>query len=102
MSWRPPGEEGASPSSPSRVRPHDREKRRDLTRQAKNEAENARVAVRNIRRDAIHDLREFVKEKEITEDDGHRGEDDMQKITDRRIGEIDHALEEKEADLLEI
>ena len=78
------------------------ETRKDLTRQARHEAENARVAVRNIRRDAIHDVRELVKEKESSTDDAHRAEDDIQKLTDRRISEIDHALGEKEADLLEI
>lgn len=78
------------------------ESRKDLSKHAKHEAETARVAVRNIRRDAIHHIRELVKEKEVTEDDGHRAEDDMQKLTDKRIAEVDHALEEKEADLLEI
>lgn len=78
------------------------ENRRDLTRQARHEAENARVAVRNIRRDAIHMVRDLVKEKEVTEDDAHRAEDDVQKLTDGRIAEIDHALQEKESDLLEI
>jgi ribosome recycling factor len=78
------------------------ETRKDLTRQARHEAENARVAVRNIRRDAIHEVRELVKEKEASADDAHRAEDDIQKLTDRRIGEIDHVLGEKEADLLEI
>lgn len=78
------------------------ENRKDLTRQARHEAENARVAVRNIRRDAIHMIRELVKDKEVTQDDAHRGEDEIQKLTDTRIAEVDHALHEKEADLLEI
>lgn len=78
------------------------ESRKDLTRQARHEAENGRIAVRNIRRDAIHDVRELVKEKEATEDDAHRAEDEIQALTDRRIAEVDHALKEKEADLLEI
>jgi len=78
------------------------ETRKDLTRQARHEAENARVAVRNIRRDAIHEVRELVKAKEASEDDVHRAEDEIQKLTDRRIAEIDHALGEKESDLLEI
>lgn len=76
--------------------------RRDLARQAKQEAENARIAVRNIRRDAIADIRELVKEKEVAEDDAHRGEEDIQKLTDRRIGEVDSALAAKEADLMEV
>ena len=77
------------------------ENRRDLIRQALQEAENARVAIRNIRRDAIADLRELVREKEATEDDGRRAEDDMQKLTNARVKRADDALAEKEADLLE-
>ena len=78
------------------------ENRRDLTRQAKHEAEHARIAIRNIRRDAIADIRELVKEKEVAEDDAHRGEEEIQKLTDRRIGEVDSALAAKEADLMEV
>lgn len=78
------------------------ENRHDLTRQARHEAENARVAMRNIRRDAIHDVRDFLKEKEITQDDAHKAEEDLQKIIDRRVKEVDGALGRKEADLLEI
>jgi ribosome recycling factor len=78
------------------------ENRRDLARQAKAEAENARVAIRNIRRDAIGHIRDLVKEKEIAEDDARRAEEDIQKLTDRRVAEVDAALEGKEADLLAI
>ena len=78
------------------------ENRRDLTKQAKAEAENTRVAIRNIRRDAIADIRELVKEKEATTDDGHRAEDDVQKITDRLVADVDATLDDKEKDLLEI
>lgn len=78
------------------------ENRRDLTRQARHEAEHARVAMRNVRRDAIHDVRDFLKEKDITEDDAFKAEGEIQKITDGRIHEVDAALERKEADLLEI
>jgi len=78
------------------------ENRRDLVKQAKGEAENAKVAIRNIRRDAIADIRELVKEKEAAEDDGRRGEESVQKITDARIGEVDKVVQAKEADLLEI
>lgn len=78
------------------------ENRRDLARQAKHEAENARIAVRNIRRDAIHHVRELVKDKEVAEDEAHKAEDDIQKLTDKRIGEIDAILGAKEADLMEI
>lgn len=82
--------------------PLSEENRRDLARHAKQEAEQARVAVRNIRRDAMGDVRDFLKEKEISEDDARRAEEDIQKLTDKRISEIDHALTEKEADLLKI
>lgn len=78
------------------------ENRRDLAKQARHEAENARVAIRNIRRDAIGDIRELMKEKEVAEDDAHRAEDGIQKLTDQHIGEVDKALESKEADLMAI
>jgi len=78
------------------------ENRRDLARQARQEAENARVAVRNIRRDAIHHVRELVKEKEVAEDEGHKAEEDIQKLTDRRIAEVDSLVGAKEAELMEV
>jgi ribosome recycling factor len=77
------------------------ENRRDLTKIARGEAENARVAIRNIRRDANSDLKEYLKEKEITEDDARRGEELIQKLTDSMIKQIDSALEAKEADLMD-
>jgi len=76
------------------------ENRRDLIRLARHEAENARIAIRNIRRDAIGDVRELVREKEATEDEGHRSEEDIQRITDAHIGRVDAALAEKESDLI--
>lgn len=78
------------------------ENRKDLARLAKQEAENGRIAIRNIRRDAIADIRELVKEKEATEDEAHRAEDRVQGYTDARVGEVDAALAAKEADLMEI
>ena len=78
------------------------ENRRDLARQARHEAEAARIAVRNIRRDAIHETRELLKEKEVAQDEEHRAEQQIQTITDRRIKEVDTALAAKEADLMEI
>lgn len=78
------------------------ERRRDLIKVVRNEAEGARVAVRNIRRDANHDLKELVKEKEISEDDERRGQDAVQKLTDKFVAEIDALLAAKEADLMEI
>ena len=76
--------------------------RRELARLAKHEAEQARVAVRNIRRDALADVRELEKEKMLSEDEARKAEEEVQKLTDRRIAEVDHALTRKEADLLEI
>jgi ribosome recycling factor len=98
---------GITPASSSGViriplPPLSEENRRDLARQSKNEAEQARVAVRNIRRDAISEVRDLVKEKVVSEDDARRAEEEIQKLTDRRIAEIDHALAEKEADVLKI
>ena len=78
------------------------ETRKDLVRQARNEAENARVSVRNIRRDANGDLKDLQKEKEITEDDERRGTDEIQKLTDAHIAEIDQLLKSKEEDLMEV
>lgn len=71
------------------------ETRKGYTKQARAEAENARVAVRNIRRDAIAQLKDLVKEKEISEDEERRGQDDVQKLTDKYVAEIDKALEGK-------
>ena len=68
----------------------------------RHEAEAGRVAVRNIRRDAIHDIKELMKEKMIGEDDEHRGEDEIQALTDRHVGDIDKVLAEKENELMEI
>src|SRR5690606_21295287 len=76
--------------------------RRDYTKQAKAEAENARVAVRNIRRDANNDVKELLKEKAIGEDDERRAEQNIQKMTDNYIGLIDKKYAEKEADLLSV
>ena len=78
------------------------ENRRELTKVARGEAENIRVAIRNIRREANADLKEYRSEKEITEDDERHGNELIQKLTDERIGQVDKALEVKEADLLEI
>ncbi len=78
------------------------ETRKGYTKQARAEAENARVAVRNIRRDAIAQLKDLVKEKEISEDEERRGQDDVQKLTDKYVAEIDKALEGKESDLMAV
>jgi ribosome recycling factor len=78
------------------------ERRRDLVKVVHNRLEEARVAVRNIRRDSIKDLREFEQEKLISEDDRERGEEDLQKLTDRFIQEINTVGERKEKEILEV
>lgn len=78
------------------------ERRRDMIRVVRNEAEGGRIAVRNIRRDAIHDVKDLLKEKMIGEDDEHRAEDEIQQITDRYVAEIDEILKAKEDELMEI
>jgi len=78
------------------------ERRRDMTRIVRHEGEQARVAVRNIRRDANKDLEALVKEKLISEDDERRGQEIVQKLTDQHVKEIDELLEQKEADLMSI
>lgn len=78
------------------------ERRRDLTKVARQEAENARVAIRNVRRDANGDVKELLKEKEITEDDARRAEDQIQKITDDAVKNVDALLAEKEKGLMEV
>lgn len=78
------------------------ETRKGFIRQARHEAEAARVSVRSARRDAIAMLKELLKEKDISEDEDHRAQDDIQKLTDRFVAEIEKMLAEKESDLLEI
>ncbi len=78
------------------------ERRRDLIKVARHEAEQARVAIRNVRRDENHELKEAVKEKLISEDDERRGEDIVQKLTDQYVKEVDKVLSEKEEDLMSI
>ncbi|MDD9891298.1 MAG: ribosome recycling factor [Gammaproteobacteria bacterium] len=76
------------------------ETRREYTKQAKHETENARVAIRNIRRDANSDFKELEKEKEISEDEQRRAEEQVQKLTDKYIAAIESAYQAKESDLL--
>jgi ribosome recycling factor len=78
------------------------ETRRGFTRQAKQEAESARVSIRNARRDAMAMLKELVKDKEISEDDERRGQDEVQKLTDSYVAKIEQLLADKEADLMQI
>ena len=78
------------------------ERRRDLIKVVRHEAENARIAVRNIRRDANEHLKKLLRDHAVAEDDEHRAQDDVQKLTDRFIAEIDRVLAAKEADLMAI
>jgi len=78
------------------------ETRKGYIKQARSEAENARVAVRNVRRDANGDFKSLLKDKDITEDDQREGEDAIQKLTDKYIAEIDKALTAKEQDLMQV
>jgi len=78
------------------------ERRKELAKVVHKEAETARIAVRNLRRDAIHTVKEALKEKEISENDERRATDDVQKLTDRHIGEIDKLLAQKEAELMAV
>jgi len=78
------------------------ERRKELVKVVKAEAENAKVSVRNIRRDANNDIKDLLKAKEIGEDEEHHAEDGIQKLTDSHIAEIDKILTDKEKELLEI
>jgi ribosome recycling factor len=78
------------------------ERRKDMIRIVRQEAENGRIAIRNIRRDALHDIKDLLKEKMIGEDDERRAETEIQGITDKYVAEIDAVLEVKEAELMEI
>ena len=78
------------------------ERRKDMIKLVRHEGENAKVAIRNIRRDANSDIKELLKEKEITEDEERQGEDAIQKLTDKHVKNVDSVLEVKEKELLEI
>lgn len=78
------------------------ERRRELIKVVRAEGEGARVAVRNLRRDANHGFKDALKKKEISEDDERRAQDDVQKLTDRHVAEIDRMLQQKEVELLSV
>ncbi len=78
------------------------ERRRDLTKVVRGEGENAKVAIRNVRRDANDALKKLVKDKEISEDDERRTQDEIQKMTDKAVAEVDKLLQQKEADLMAV
>lgn len=78
------------------------ERRRDLIKVVRGEGENAKVSVRNVRRDANDQLKKLLKDKEISEDDERRAQDEIQKLTDKFVAEVDKALQVKETDLMAI
>jgi ribosome recycling factor len=78
------------------------ETRRDMQKVARSEAENARVAIRNIRRDVIADIKDLLKEKEVSEDEERKGTEDVQKLTDKYVAEVDKMLAAKEQELMQV
>jgi len=78
------------------------ERRKDLVKVVKGEGENGKIAIRNIRRDANSDIKTLNKEKEISDDEMHQAEDEIQKITDKFVKQVDEILADKEAELMEI
>jgi len=78
------------------------ERRREMTKVVRHEAEGARVAVRNVRRDLMNEIREMLKEKLISQDEDRRVQDEVQKLTDKHVAEIDQMLAEKEKELLQV
>ena len=98
---------GLNPSSAGTVirvplPPLTEERRKDMIRVVRQEAEGGRIAIRNIRRDAMHDVKELLKEKMIGEDEERRTEGEIQGITDKYVAEVDKLLAEKEAELMEV
>lgn len=98
---------GLNPSTAGQVirivlPPLTEERRRDLVKVVRQEAENTRVAIRNIRRDANQDLKDLEKEKEISEDELHRGEHEIQEITDRNVDAVEKLLEDKEKEMMSV
>lgn len=98
---------GLNPSTAGQViriplPPLTEERRRDLTKVVHQEGEHAKIAIRNIRRDANHHIKELLKEKEISEDDEHKAEHDIQEVTNVAVAKVDEIVAEKEKELLEI
>jgi len=78
------------------------ERRRELTKVVRHEGENARVAIRNVRRDVLQELKEMLKEKLISEDVERKAHEEVQKLTDKYVAEVDHVLADKEKDLMQV
>jgi ribosome recycling factor len=81
--------------------PMTEERRRELVKVVRNEGENGKIAIRNIRRDAISDFKDMLKDKMITEDEDRKAQDDIQKLTDKYVAEVDVLLEEKETEIMD-
>jgi ribosome recycling factor len=77
------------------------ERRRDLVKVVRNEGENGKIAIRNIRRDALSDFKDMLKDKMITEDEDHRAQDEIQKLTDKYVALVDELLQEKESEIMD-
>ncbi len=82
--------------------PMTEERRKDMTRVIRNEAEGARVAIRNVRREANQHIKDLLKDKLVTEDEEHRGQDNIQKLTDKFVGEVDKQATAKETDIMSV
>jgi ribosome recycling factor len=78
------------------------ERRRDLSKVVRHEGENAKVAIRNVRRDVMHELKEMLKEKLVSEDVDRKAQEEVQKLTDKHVGEVDHVIAEKEKELMQV
>ena len=78
------------------------ERRRDITKVVRQDAENARVSIRNVRRDVLADIKELLKEKEISQDDERKAQEEIQKLTDRHIADLDQQLAAKEKEILQV
>jgi ribosome recycling factor len=78
------------------------ERRRDITKMLRHDGESARVAVRNVRRDVLSDIKEMLKEKLISQDDEHRAEVEVQKLTDKHVADIDQLVATKEKEVMQV
>jgi ribosome recycling factor len=78
------------------------ERRRDLSKVVRHEGENAKVAIRKVRRDVMHELKEMLKEKLVSEDVDRKGQEEVQKLTDKYVAEVDHVIAEKEKELMQV
>jgi ribosome recycling factor len=78
------------------------ERRRDLSKVVRHEGENAKIAIRNVRRDVMHELKEMLKEKLVSEDVDRKGQEEVQKLTDKYVAEVDHVIAEKEKELMQV